>query len=116
MLEIPLQHNRNNMATSNIVLPPLDTWAKEHLTALITAKTQQDFDQAFDNFISQNVKVTFNGSPLTRDQYKTQLQGERFLEAGVTINIDNLVLAPQLNTQATQVRLYDVVQLMYVHC
>jgi len=90
------------MATSNIVLPPLDTWAKEHLTALITAKTGQDFNQAFDNFIAKNVKVTFNGAPLTRDQYKKQLQGERLLEADATINIENVVIAPQLNTQATQ--------------
>ena len=62
--------------TANIVLPPLDTWAKQHLTSLITAKSAQDFDEAFDNFIGKNVKVTFNGSPLSRDQYKKQLQGE----------------------------------------
>ena len=93
----------NIIMTANIVLPPLDTWAKQHLTSLITAKTAQDFDEAFDNFIGKNVKVTFNGSPLTRDQYKKQLQGERFLEAAATITIDNVVVAPQLNTQATQV-------------
>lgn len=108
-LEFTSTAGKDTMATSNIVLPPLDTWAKEHLTALITAKTGQDFDQAFDDFIAKNVKVTFNGAPLTRDQYKQQLQGERLLEADATINIENVVIAPQLNTQATQVKFRNVV-------
>lgn len=108
MLKSTTTTDKDTMATSNIVLPPLDTWAKQHLTALITAKTGQDFDQAFDNFIAKNVKVTFNGAPLTRDQYKQQLQGERLLEADATINIENVVIAPQLNTQATQVRFRNI--------
>ncbi|KAH8115150.1 hypothetical protein DFH11DRAFT_149579 [Phellopilus nigrolimitatus] len=88
--------------TSAIVLPPLKTWAQQRLTTLITAKTQADFNQAFDNFISKNVQVTFNGAPLTRDQYKQQFQGERFLESNATIKVLNAVQAPQLNTQVTQ--------------
>ncbi|KAI5117081.1 hypothetical protein M0805_009485 [Coniferiporia weirii] len=88
--------------SSAIVLPPLKTWAQQRLTALITAKTQTDFNQAFDNFVSKNVQVVFNGAPLTRDQYKQQLQGERILESGATVNVLNAVQAAQLNTQATQ--------------
>ncbi|THH05363.1 hypothetical protein EW145_g4853 [Phellinidium pouzarii] len=88
--------------TSNIVLPPLKTWATERLTALITASTQADFDRAFDSFVSKDVKVTFNGAPLTRDQYKKQLQGERILERSATINVLNAIQAAQLNTQASE--------------
>ena len=87
-----------------IVLPPLNTWAKQHLTSLITATTQADFDSAFDNFIAKDVKsITFNGTSLTRDQYKKQLQGERFLERSATVNVLNEIQAPKLNAQLSQV-------------
>ena len=94
--------------TSAIVLPPLPTWAEQHLTALIQAKTQDDFNTAFDNFISNNVEVTFNGAPLTRDQYKQQLQSERFLERSASIAIKNVVSAPKLNTQASAVSFFSL--------
>jgi len=90
------------MAVSNIVLPPLTTWTEEHLTTLIQASTQDAFDTAFDNFISQNVDITFNGAPLTRDQYKQQVQSEQLLERAATVTFNSIVQAPQLNTQATQ--------------
>lgn len=92
------------MATSEIVLVPLDTWAKEHLTSLITAKTQDAFDQAFESFISKEVKVTINGAHLTREQYKEQLQNERGSAQLASINIEDIVLAPILNTNETTVR------------
>jgi len=88
--------------TSAIVLPPLTTWAEQHLTSLLQAGTQGDFDQVFDSFISQDVDITFNGSKLTRDQYKQQLSGEELLERSVTVNFEDIVQAPELNTQATQ--------------
>lgn len=87
-----------------IVLPPLNAWAKQRLTALITATTQANFDSAFDNFIAKDIKnTTFNGVSLSRDEYKQQLQGERILERTATISVTNEVQAPQLNTQASQV-------------
>lgn len=86
-----------------IVLPPLKTWAEQHLTALIIAKTKEDFDQAFDNFIAKNVKISFNGESLTRDNYKEKLQSERFDEVGAVVKVLNSIQAPVLNTQETQV-------------
>ena len=93
--------------TSAIVLPPLDVWAKERLTALIDAKSQSDFDAAFNSFIAEDVKVIFNGANLTRDEYKKQLQGERILEEAATVTVADTVVAPLFgsDTNATQVRL-----------
>ena len=89
--------------SSAIALPDLEAWAQQHLTALIQANTQNDFDTAFDNFIAKHVKITFNGVSLTRDQYKQQLQGERLLERNAVISILNSVEAPKLKTDATEV-------------
>lgn len=89
--------------TSAIVLPTLDLWAQQHLTALIQAKTQKDVDTAFDNFIAQDVKITFNGVSLTRDQYKKPLLDENHLKSNITVDIASTVQAPKLHTNATQV-------------
>ena len=84
--------------TSEIIIPRtgLDVWAKQHLTNLIQAKTQPEFDRAFDNFIAQNVTVEFNGQSLTRDQYKKKLQGSRpmRISANTVVNILNTVQVP----------------------
>ncbi|EJD04712.1 uncharacterized protein FOMMEDRAFT_166546 [Fomitiporia mediterranea MF3/22] len=91
-----------SMSTA-IVLPPLKSWAEQRLTAIISAKTQADFDQAFDNFVAKNVKeILFNGERLSRDQYKDKLQRERFDEVGAVVKVLNSVQAPVLGTQETQ--------------
>lgn len=90
--------------SSNFALPPLDVWATEHLTALITAATQEKFDQAFNNFISKSVKIELDGASLTREEYKQKLQNERVkFEGFARINILNTVQAPKLNTHELQV-------------
>lgn len=89
--------------TANIVLPPLKSWATSHLTSLITAAPNKDaFDTAFDFFVAKDAKITFNGVPQTRDQYKDLLKKEQFLEEGATINIKDVVVAATLGTQETQ--------------
>ena len=95
--------------TSAIALPPLDIWAKERLTALIQAKTQADFNAAFDSFIANDARIIFNGAKLSRDEYKKQLQGERVLEASATVDITDTVVAPvfKSETKDTQVCVID---------
>ena len=60
----------------SIVLPPLKIWAEGHLSSVLKATTQSDFDDAFDAFLSKHVNITVNGQHLSRAQYKQQLLGE----------------------------------------
>ena len=94
----------------NIVLPPLKAWAEGHLNALITAKSPDDFNQAFDNFFAKDIKIIFNGVPQTRDQYKEKLQQERFDEQGAVVKVLNSLQAPVLGKQDTAVGRHVVVE------
>jgi len=82
-----------------IVLPNLTNWAQQHLTTLLQATSQDDFNAAFDAFIAQDVAITVNGQTLTRDQYKQQISGEKFAEAGATVNFVGTVEVPTDPTQ-----------------
>ncbi|KAJ7145732.1 hypothetical protein C8R44DRAFT_655656 [Mycena epipterygia] len=78
----------------NIVLPPLRTWAEQHLSSIIKATTQTAFDAAFDGFLSESATVTVNGKDVSRDEYKKQLQGEGFDEAGAEVTFSGAVEVP----------------------
>ncbi|KAJ7128439.1 hypothetical protein C8R44DRAFT_700971 [Mycena epipterygia] len=89
----------------NIVLPPLKTWAQQHMYAIIKATTQTAFDAAFDGFLSKHATTTVNGKHISRDEYKEQLQGLRFDESftlrrmvgvssGATVVFSNAIEVP----------------------
>jgi len=59
-----------------IVLPTLSVWAEGHLSAVLQATTEAEFDSAFDGFLSKHASITLNGQHLSRDQYKQQLLEE----------------------------------------
>ena len=81
--------------TSAIVLPPTPTWAQERITAIYQAKSGDDFTNAFDAFVSKNVQsIVFNGQTLSRDQYKQQISGEKFLETSATVTFSGTVDSP----------------------
>ncbi|KAL5510996.1 hypothetical protein ACEPAG_3715 [Sanghuangporus baumii] len=87
--------------SSSTILPPrlqsLSDWAKQNLTALITAESNDDFNTAFDQFVSKHVKkIVFNDRELTRDEYKQRLLKERHNLVGATINIRNVVEVPRI--------------------
>ncbi|KAJ6542800.1 hypothetical protein B0H19DRAFT_1171954 [Mycena capillaripes] len=82
---------------SNIVLPPLKTWAEQHLSSIIKATTETAFDSAFEAFLSKHVTITVNGKNVSRDEYKKQLQGEGFDEAGATVEFSGAVEIPSEN-------------------
>lgn len=80
---------------SKIVLPPTLTWAQERITAIYQSKSGDDFTSAFDAFVSQNVQsIVFNGQTLTRDQYKQQISGEKFLETSANVTFSGTVDSP----------------------
>jgi len=56
-----------------IVLPTLSVWAEGHLSAVLQATTQAEFDSAFDGYLSKHASITVNGKHVSRDQYKQQL-------------------------------------------
>ena len=77
--------------TTNIVLPPLKSWATSRLTALIK-DAPSEFDAAFDAFVAKDAKITFNGVPQSREEYKKLLSDEQILEQSATINIHNVII------------------------
>ncbi|TFK37548.1 hypothetical protein BDQ12DRAFT_666833 [Crucibulum laeve] len=54
-------------------LTTLTSWIEAHLNELASATDEATFDKAFDDMFSKNITITFNGSNLTRDQYKQSL-------------------------------------------
>ncbi|KAJ7145724.1 hypothetical protein C8R44DRAFT_755751 [Mycena epipterygia] len=78
----------------NIALPSLRIWAEQHLSSIIKATTQTAFDAAFDGFLSKSATVTVNGKHVSRDEYKKQLQGEGFDEAGAEVTFRGAVEVP----------------------
>jgi hypothetical protein len=85
------------------VLPPLPEWVEGRLTAIYQAKSRDDFDTAFDEFISKDVEITVNGAKTTREQYKQTLEQQRFLENHATLKFDGIVQAQLPDTEFTQV-------------
>jgi hypothetical protein len=81
----------------NIVLPSLRNWAEQHLSSIIKATTQTAFDSAFEAFLSKHATITVNGKNVSRDEYKKQLRGEGFDEAGAIVQFGGAVEVPSEN-------------------
>ncbi|KAI0705978.1 hypothetical protein C8T65DRAFT_696295 [Cerioporus squamosus] len=73
------------------ILLTLDSWVQQHITSLYSAKTSDDFNSAFDAFISQNVTIKVNGKPMSRDQYKALIMGEIKNDDGATVAFNGTV-------------------------
>ncbi|KAJ7243092.1 hypothetical protein C8J57DRAFT_1367236 [Mycena rebaudengoi] len=80
--------------STNIVLPPLKSWAEQHLSVIIKATTQDEFNAAFDNFLSHRATITVNGKEMSRDAYKKLFQGEGFDEASASVTFSGAVEVP----------------------
>ena len=87
---------------SATTFPSLDTWAEQHLAALYNSSST-NFTTAFDNFISKDVEVTFNGESVSRANYEQQLQGEIPAEHLAIFSVLNKVLGSGNLTNSTQV-------------
>jgi len=84
---------------SNIVLPNLTNWTKQHLTTIFQATAQADFNAAFDAFIAQDVSITVNGQSTSRDDYKQQLSSGKGVEQSASVNFLGAVEVPADSTQ-----------------
>ncbi|KAJ6578230.1 hypothetical protein B0H19DRAFT_1338296 [Mycena capillaripes] len=83
------------MTSNNLPLPPLKTWAEEHLASVIKASNLSEFDLAFQEFVSKDATITVNGNHVSREEYKKMLQAEEFDEAGATLHINGAVQVPE---------------------
>jgi hypothetical protein len=89
----------------SIVLPPLRIWAEAHLSSILKATTQSDFDNAFDAFVSKHANITVNGQHLARDRYKQQLLGESAVnKQSADIKFDGVVEVSTDQEQPVKVR------------
>jgi hypothetical protein len=77
--------------TSAIVLPRLSAWVEGHVEALFEAKTERDFERAFDAFLAKNPVITVNGVHTSRADYMKRLQVDRALEASASITFGEAV-------------------------
>ena len=77
-----------------IVLPQLPEWFEGRLKALYTAKTVQEFDEAFELFVSKHATIRVNGQNIDRDQYKQMIQGEIKTDVGADVTFQGLVTVP----------------------
>ena len=78
------------------VLLTLDSWVQQHITTVYSAKTADDFNTAFDAFISQNVVIKVNGKPMSRDQYKKLVMGEITGDFSADISFNGIVSVPDV--------------------
>ena len=83
----------------------LDTWAEQHLTTILTAQSQSNFTTAFDDFISNDVSITYNGVGITREDYRQQLLGGISPESLAVMDILNVVKAAEFSQKTSQVSL-----------
>ncbi|KAF8958553.1 hypothetical protein BDZ97DRAFT_1439176 [Flammula alnicola] len=80
--------------STNIVLPTLTQWTKNHITAIIEAQTQADLESAVDAFLSKNATITVNGVQISQADFVKQLSVENFAEAGATVAFSASVEVP----------------------
>ena len=83
----------------------LPDWVQQHLTTLYAAKTDDDFNRAFDAFVAQEPgTIVVNGKHLDRAQYKKQIWSDKFLEAGAQVQYLGAVSVPKNQSEPIQVR------------
>jgi hypothetical protein len=91
--------------TSDIILPCLTNCAEGHLSAILQVSTQADFDEPFDQFLAKHVHVTVNGSHVSREHFKKQLQSEGALnQESATVKFDAAIEVPHNQDMPEQVR------------
>ncbi|KAI0703073.1 hypothetical protein C8Q76DRAFT_632066 [Earliella scabrosa] len=88
--------------SSNIVLPDLPTWVQQHIQDVYSAKSDKDFNQAFDLFVAPDATIRLNGRQMQRDEYKKVLRGQTTGDARADIEFRDVVAAPaQVSTGPT---------------
>ncbi|KIK00087.1 hypothetical protein K443DRAFT_101078 [Laccaria amethystina LaAM-08-1] len=77
-----------------IVLPSLSQWTKNHLTAIIQAKSASALNASLDAFLFKNAVITVNGRHITRAEFTTLLRTEKIDEKAASISFAGAVEVP----------------------
>lgn len=80
--------------SSNIVLPQLAQWVKNHITTIIQAETQADLESAVSAFLAKDATVVVNGAQLSQADFVKQLSVENFAEEGAIVTFGGSVQVP----------------------
>ncbi|TFK81183.1 hypothetical protein K466DRAFT_445084, partial [Polyporus arcularius HHB13444] len=72
----------------------LPDWVQQHITTLYNAKTADDFNTAFDTFISHHVSIKVNGKSMSRDQYKKLIMGEITNDVSADVSFSGVISVP----------------------
>lgn len=87
-------------------MPPLSdlaTWTEGRVRNMMTANTQEDFDSAFEAFLSKGAHITVNGKHISRHHYKERMQTMKSNEMNVKITFNGTVAAPVNTDSPTEV-------------
>ncbi|KIK09657.1 hypothetical protein K443DRAFT_393298 [Laccaria amethystina LaAM-08-1] len=80
--------------TTDIVLPSLSQWTKNHLTAIFQATTASALDTALDAFLFKDAVITVNGRTISRTEFTNLLSGEKFDETHASVSFAGAVEVP----------------------
>ena len=69
-----------------VVVKPLTPFVENGLRSVYTSTSQKSFDNAFEQFFSKHLEVTFNGQKSTRAHLKQELWNEKHQERRGTVN------------------------------
>jgi hypothetical protein len=77
-----------------IILPTLSQWTKNHLTAIIQAKSASALNASLDAFLFKDAVITVNGRHITRVEFTTLLGTEKIDEKAASISFAGAVEVP----------------------
>ena len=83
-------------------LPPNDLWFEGCFGAIAAAKSDEDFDKAFDNFVSKSADpFVMNGVKLNRAQFKHLIGQRRGLEKSASMKFLGVVTTAPKSVKET---------------
>ncbi|RPD76784.1 hypothetical protein L226DRAFT_521523 [Lentinus tigrinus ALCF2SS1-7] len=87
---------------SEPIILALPDWVEQHITTLYKAKNDDDFNTAFDAFISHHVQVKVDGKPMSREQYKKLLMDEIKGDFQARVSFNGVVSVPDVTKPAIE--------------
>lgn len=62
---------------TEIAIPDLDQWVKQHVTAMYKATTREEFQEAFNDFLTKDANITVNSHHMSREKYMNLLMNQK---------------------------------------
>ncbi|TDL21131.1 hypothetical protein BD410DRAFT_840831 [Rickenella mellea] len=85
-----------------IPIPTLTQFVERNLTALFGAATADEFNEAFDTFISRTANITVNGVHVARGEFMAQIQSDRFAREDSDVKFFGAVEVADASVPAVQ--------------